>query len=69
MKETRIYIVNMDGMNENESIEQLTNEQFVERAERRGSVYSLKGFERAWNEGVYMDTPDYSYIRVLEVEH
>lgn len=68
MKETRIYIVNVDDIDDNESVEQLTDEQFIEKAEKRGTIYSLKGFEKAWNEGIYMDTPNYSYIRILESE-
>ena len=65
MKETRVYIV----CDEDDKWLNVSNETFVDRAERDGTVWSLRGFMYSWNHECYtMPTPDYSYIRILEVD-
>ena len=65
MKEIRVYIV----CDEDEKWLNKSNEAFVDRAERDGTVWSLQGFMYSWNHECYtMPTPDYSYIRILEID-
>lgn len=66
MKEQRIYIVHMECLKEEEDINTWPNEKFIHAAEKRGTVYSVKGFERAWNNGE-VDYCDFTYMRILEV--
>lgn len=47
MKETRVYVINVDKIEEDYM--SLTNEEFMTEAENQGTVYSLKGFENAFN--------------------
>jgi hypothetical protein len=54
MEGIKVYGVDVD-MFYNESsldklLDDLTNEEFVEEAEKQGLVWSLKGFEKACNE-------------------
>lgn len=65
MKEIRIYIVNSDD----ENWQYATDEAFMLRAEHDGTVWSLAGFANAWNtENWRMPDPDYSYMRIIEVD-
>ncbi len=47
-KETRVYVLEDD---EDNSHENLTKEEFVSKAEEEGTVYSLQGFQFAFNIG------------------
>lgn len=74
MKEFRIYIVTHGDWAEysfdrglSGTLESLTDDQFMAVAEDYGLVYTLNGFERDWNEG-YAPSPDYSSMRIIEVE-
>lgn len=70
-KEVRVYIVETfnDDIEEKIDINNLTDDEFIELAEEQGTVYSLKGFQNQWNHYCYaMATPEYSYIRFIEVE-
>jgi hypothetical protein len=65
MKEIRIYVV----VSEDENWQYATDEVFMLRAERDGNVWSLAGFARAWNnENWCVPDPDYSYMRIMEVD-
>ena len=70
MKETRIYIIEFNDVDDNiglQEVEQWSDEKVIEVSERQGMVYSLKGFASDWNcdNIVY---PEFSYMRILEVE-
>jgi hypothetical protein len=56
----------MECLKEEEDINTWANEKFIHEAEKRGTVYSIKGFERAWNNGE-VDYCDFTYMRILEV--
>lgn len=60
MKEMRVYVLDVSLMGN------YTDEEFIEKAENYGSVYTLKGFERAFNNEELSTIVD--YIRFIEVE-
>ena len=70
-KETRIYVITADqfeNCNVN-SVDEISNEDFISMAEENGQIYSLNGFMQAWNEGTwFFPQPDYTYIRIIDVE-
>lgn len=66
MKEQRIYIVHMECLKEEENINTWTNEKFIHEAEKRGTAYSIKEFELAWNNWE-VDYCGFTYMRILEV--
>jgi hypothetical protein len=47
-KETRVYVVDIDKA-EIDVHQSCSNEIFIEEAERQGLVYTLEGFEKAFN--------------------
>jgi len=47
--ETRVYGINIDEIGET-SINKLTTGEFMDLAEEQGNVWSLKGFERDFNQ-------------------
>lgn len=54
--EYRVYCIDPDeDMMFNEDGSELTDEQFMDAAEQRGLVWSLPGFERAFNDGAISD--------------
>ena len=48
-KEIKIYVINIYDIEEVKEIRSLTDEEFQTVAEELGTVYSLKGFEKAFN--------------------
>ncbi len=63
--ETIFYLVNPDDprVEDIESINELTDEEFVFEAEAQGNVYSLNGFEAAFNSG---DINSYNdFLRII----
>ena len=64
MKELRVYVVDINTVEE--QIDLVTDEVFMELAEQRGTVYSLKGFELAFNYEELNTSTD--MIRFIEVE-
>lgn len=49
MTETRVYIVDVDNYEFDESPKQWSDEKFMSEAEIQGNVYSLQGFQNAFN--------------------
>ena len=53
MKEVRVYVLWVDAFFEkfgdDARVESINKEEFVEEAERLGMVYSLQGFQNAFN--------------------
>lgn len=64
MKELRVYAVDIDTIEEQTCL--VTDEIFMQLAEERGTVYSLKGFELAFNYEELNTSTD--MIRFIEVE-
>ncbi|MFN7323008.1 MAG: hypothetical protein ACK5SP_01920 [bacterium] len=63
----KVYIINLvmlpDDINEN--FIDMANDQFMDIAEQYGEVYSLKGFENAYNHDEFISQSD-SYIRFIQ---
>ena len=64
MKELRVYVVDVDILEEQTC--SITDDVFIELAEKQGTVYSLKGFELAFNYQELNTSTD--IIRFIEVE-
>ena len=65
MKELRVYVIDINEIEEI-NLNEISDEQFMNIAEEQGIVYTLKGFETAFNrENVYTGL---DYIRFIEVE-
>lgn len=62
MKEIRVYAI----CSESPEVCNLSNAEFMQRAEDAGNVYSLKGFEADFNGNYFYR--DNTYIRFIEVE-
>lgn len=62
MKEIRVYAV----CGEAQEVRNLSDAEFMQRAENAGNVYSLKGFENDFNGNYFYR--DNTYIRFIEVE-
>lgn len=63
MKEIRVYVVNCDLYDGDEFVMALSNEAFMAIAEEQGTVYSLAGFEWAFNDERISEAN--SVIRIL----
>ena len=64
MKEFRVYVVDLDMLTNSDDF--LTKEMFMEIAESTGRVYTLEGFQSAFNcEEVNTHT---DIIKIIEVE-
>jgi len=67
MDNIKVYGVDEDvfnEFNEEDLLSELDNEQFANEAERQGLVWSLKGFQDAFNKGEI--NSEYIYIRFIE---
>ena len=64
MKELRVYVVDINTVEEQTDL--VTDEVFMELAEQRGTVYSIEGFELAFNYEELNTSTD--MIRFIEVE-
>jgi len=68
MDNIKVYGVDEDvfnEFNEEDLLSELDNEQFANEAERQGLVWSLKGFQEAFNIGE-VDSNNCLYIRFIE---
>jgi len=70
MKETRVYLINLDEI-QIETEKELSrilesNELFMEEAEYQGYVYTLESFQETYNNSHLCS--DNSYIRIIEIE-
>ena len=72
MKELRVYVINIDEIDfENEmpvntTVSQTLDEKFMNIAEKQGGVYTIQGFQNAFNEEKINTAVD--VIRFIEVE-
>ena len=63
--ELRFFLINDDNREDSElSPFELTDEQFMDESERQGIVYSVQGFQEAFNSDCISDQ---WYIRILEM--
>jgi len=68
INEVKVYIVNADiyfltEENDNKSVFDMTDEEFMAEAEKQDNVYSLSGFEDAFNNEEVCTFIDYIKIR------
>ena len=61
--EKRAYVINVDVMEGEKFYHELTDEEFMEEAEKQGRVYTLLGFQGAFN-GSEINT-EVDVIRIL----
>ena len=68
----RIYIISQESYTDYSEkhnikrVEDIPDNDFVDMAEEKGSVFTLKGFEFNWNEySMFMPYADNSYIRII----
>lgn len=64
MKEFRVYVVDTDDQFSELSVKDMTDEQFMAEAEMLGTVYTLEGFEKAFNNGEIQSDSD--YIKIIQ---
>lgn len=62
-KETRVYKINIFDFEYDDSPTQWSNEKFIREAEIQGGVYTLKGFEEAFNSEEVSTAID--FIRII----
>lgn len=65
MKEIRVYVVDVHS-DTDELIPLLSDEEFMNVAECNGTVYTLKGFQHAFNNDLINSSEE--FIRIIEVE-
>lgn len=71
--EMRVYIVDADRieklMEEGtiQDVSQVSDEQFIQFAEEDETIYSIEAFQDVWNHAIAMPSPDFSYIRFIQV--
>ena len=62
MVETRVYITNDLSMNN------VDNETFIQHCEDEGGVYSLEGFQNAWNNNQLINyIPNATLMRIINI--
>lgn len=63
MENLRVYVIILENYKGNWFIQQLSTDEFIAEAERQGNVYSILGFQEAFNnDEINMDD---SFIRIL----
>lgn len=65
MKEIRVYVVDVHS-DTDELIPLLSDEEFMNVAEHNGTVYTLQGFQYAFNNNEINSSAE--FIRIIEVE-
>jgi hypothetical protein len=61
--EKRAYVISVDAMEGEKFYHELTDEEFMDEAEKQGRVYTLLGFQGAFNDGQINTEVD--VIRIL----
>ena len=49
-KEIRVYVLDCQDISIDKGYEELTEKEWMDECERQGRVYTLEGFQRAFNE-------------------
>lgn len=65
MKEFRVYVVDVHS-DTDELIPLLSDQEFMNVAEDNGTVYTLQGFQHAYNKDLINSSEE--FIRIIEVE-
>ena len=66
--EKRVYIIASDCklVESVANIDEISDDDFIEEAEKEGLVYTLEGFVNEWNfDAMYCPTPDTTYMRII----
>lgn len=66
MKEMRVYVIDTNHVNTHMYMGEISDELFIEIAEKQDGVYTLKNFENAFN--IEELNTHVDYIRFIEVE-
>jgi hypothetical protein len=66
-KEIRVYLLNCQDISIDKGFEEMTLEEWINESERQGRVYSLEGFQRAFNEEELNTSVD--LIRIITIEN
>ena len=66
-KEIRVYALNCQDISIDKGFEEMTLEEWINESERQGRVYSLEGFQRAFNEEELNTSVD--LIRIITIEN
>lgn len=66
----RVYLIDDRQLDYQEptmpaSAEYFSDEEFIEIAEREGTVYSLEGFQKEWNTNALIEELDQHWIRII----
>ena len=63
----RVYVINLDKLDDVKGSDDYSNEEFMDIAEEQGTVYTLKGFQNAFN---YEESisPFNCYLRFIDIE-
>ena len=64
--ETRVYVVNVEDYEFNDSPRSWDDERFMSEAEIQGGVYTLNGFQEAFNDETVNSSVE--FIRFIKVE-
>ena len=64
--ETRVYVVNVEDYEFNDSPRSWGDERFMSEAEIQGGVYTLNGFQEAFNDETVNSSVE--FIRFIKVE-
>jgi hypothetical protein len=62
----RVYVVDANDAGDDFSCNQCSNEEFINEAERQEMIYSLEGFQKAFN--LSEVNTEIHFIRFIEVE-
>ena len=63
MEEIRVYLVDFYNYNLGDGVYDWDDERFISEAEKQGTVYTIVGFQYAYNEGDI--NGENSYIRII----
>ena len=63
MKEIRVYLVDIYNFEFDDSPKDWNNEKFMTESEIQGNIYTLEGFQDAYNDGDI--NGENSYIRII----
>ena len=63
MKEIRVYLVDIYNFEFDESPKDWNNDKFMTESEIQGNIYTLEGFQDAYNDGDI--NGENSYIRII----
>ncbi len=67
MKEIRVYCIDYGACKDESDFYTISNEDFIELAEQDGNIYTLDGFQQAFNQEEISSFVD--YIRFIEVDN